>query len=82
MAFIHSETPMTFDYWLKLGIDYGFCGPAVCVTHDGIPMTEAEELEFEVGFDACVHMIRPYEDSEQKRLVEGNHAPSVWRQPT
>jgi len=79
MAFTHTDLPMTFDHWLKLGMDYGFCGPAICATHDGHPMTEAEELEFEDGYDPCIHMLRVYSDEDHKRLVEENHAPSTWR---
>jgi len=33
---------MSFDHWLRLGIELGHCGPAVCDTHDGTPMTEEE----------------------------------------
>jgi len=70
---------MTFDEWHQYGMSRGFCGPAVCSTHDGIPMTEAEEQEFEEGFDPCVHVIRPYDSKETLKSVESNHSPSVWR---
>ena len=65
--------------WINLGVEMGWCGPPVCVTHDGMPMTGEEEDEFVEGNDICVHMIRPYHDSEEKALIEEAHAPSVWR---
>jgi hypothetical protein len=68
-----------FDEWLRLGIDNGFIGPPVCHTHDGLPTTEGEDLEFEDGFDGCLHVLRLYTDTEHKAEVEANHAPSVWR---
>jgi hypothetical protein len=69
---------MDVNEWLKYGFEQGFCGPAVCETHDGLPMTEAECVEFETG-DPCIHVLRMYESAEQKAAVEENHSPSVWR---
>lgn len=69
---------MTYEEWIEAGIKAGFCGPAVCSTHDGIPTTQAEDEEFEEG-DPCVHIVRLYESPEIKAQVEENHAPSVWR---
>lgn len=70
---------MTFDEWLKLGFDAGFCGPAVCSTHDGVPTSASEDIEFENGDEPCVHVLRLYEDLEVKAAVEESHAPSQWR---
>ena len=67
-----------FDDWLALGIERGFCGPPVCSTHDGIPTSEEEDLEWE-EYDPCVHVIRPYTGPEHKAAVEENHSPSTWR---
>ncbi len=69
---------MDFEEWLRVGIENGWAGPAVCYTHDGLPTSEAEEQEFEES-DPCIHIIRLYEDEEHKKDVESNHAPSVWR---
>jgi hypothetical protein len=69
---------MTFDEWLEFGFNKGWCGPAVCETHDGLPTSEAEDEEFSEG-DPCVHIVRLYDDVETKLAVEENHAPSVWR---
>jgi hypothetical protein len=68
----------TFDEWLQEGISNGFVGPAICYTHDGLPLSEQENEEFEEG-DPCVHILRLYEDLEMKKAVEENHSPSVWR---
>lgn len=69
----------TFEEWLQEGIGLGFCGPAICYTHDGLPMTVMEDQEFEEGGDPCIHVLRLYEDEVIKQGVETNHAPSVWR---
>jgi hypothetical protein len=69
---------MTFDQWLKLGYDNGWCGPDVCETHDGLPLSEDEATEFEES-DPCIHIIRLYTDAQHKADVEENHSPSVWR---
>jgi hypothetical protein len=69
-----------FDEWLKIGMDKGWCGPAVCYTHDGLPTTLKEDEELYEG-DPCVHIIRLYEDIDDKKEVEENHSPSQWRKP-
>lgn len=71
---------MDFDEWAALGLEKGWVGPAVCYTHDGLPLTGDEEDEFDEG-DPCVHILRLYESPEMKQAVEENHAASVWRQP-
>lgn len=69
---------MDFEEWLRIGIENNWAGPAVCFTHDGLPTTQAEDEEFDNG-DPCIHVIRLYDDEKQKREVEENHSPSVWR---
>jgi hypothetical protein len=69
---------MTYDEWIALGITNGWTGPAVCYTHDGLPTTQAEDEEFEMG-DPCIHILRLYDDAEVKQAVQENHSPSVWR---
>lgn len=69
---------MNFDEWVKYGLDNNWCGPAVCYTHDGLPTSQAEDDEFEEA-DPCLHIIRLYEDEEQKKAIEENHSPSLWR---
>lgn len=68
-----------FDEWLQEGLSNGFCGPAICYPHDGLPMTEEEDAQFSEGEDPCIHIIRLYEDLDVKAGVESNHSPSVWR---
>ena len=70
---------MPFDEWLKLGYEKSWCGPVVCSTHDGVPMTSEEDAEFIEGFDPCVNVVRIYESPEQRAHVEDAHGPSVWR---
>lgn len=67
-----------FSEWLQEGIELGFVGPAICYTHDGLPLSEQEDKEFEES-DPCIHILRLYEDQETKIAVEENHSPSVWR---
>lgn len=70
---------LSFDDWMRIGIERGWCGPAVCYTHDGLPTTESDDEEWENGGDPCIHIIRLYEDEEHKKAVESNHSPSNWR---
>lgn len=70
---------MNFDEWLKLGVSNGWCGPAVCVIHDGLPTTANEDKALEMG-DPCIHVLRLYDEMATKEKVEENHAPSKWRQ--
>jgi hypothetical protein len=69
---------MNFDEWIKLGIEKGWCGPPVCYTHDGLPLSASEDEEFNDG-DPCVHIIRMYESKEIADAVVENHSPSIWR---
>lgn len=69
---------MTFDEWLKIGMDRDWVGPPICSTHDGIPMTDEEFEEFHEG-DPCISVLRLYESDEHRLAVESAHAPSVWR---
>jgi hypothetical protein len=71
-----------FDHWMEIGLQRGFVGPPVCYTHDGLPMTPTEEhLMADDPDSVCIHIIRPYESSEHKTEIEGNHAPTNFRNP-
>jgi hypothetical protein len=70
---------ITFEEWLQQGLSNGFCGPAVCYPHDGLPMSEQEDEAYDAGDDPCIHIIRLYEDLEIKKAIEENHSPSIWR---
>ena len=37
---------LDYDEWMTYGIKKGWCGPPVCYTHDGLPMSEQEDVEF------------------------------------
>jgi hypothetical protein len=68
-----------FDEWLQQGLTNGFCGPAICYPHDGLPLSEQEDNAYFAGDDPCIHIIRLYEDLETKKAVEESHSPSIWR---
>ncbi len=70
---------LKFDDWMTYGIEKGWCGPPVCYTHDGLPMSEQEYMEFDEGQDPCTHVVRMYDDIEMKKNIEDNHSPSQWR---
>lgn len=72
---------MSFEEWLREGINCGFCGPPVCDTHDGTPTSLSEDIEFDDGHDPCISVLRLYVDEEQRMAVEANHSPSDWRKP-
>ncbi|MCV7174755.1 hypothetical protein [Mycolicibacterium sphagni] len=71
--------PADFETWLRHGYEQGWCGPPVCSIHDGVPTSEAEDIDYDDGGEPCLHIIRLYEDSETKAAVEANHSPSQWR---
>lgn len=51
--------------WLQHGIERGFCSPSTCATHDGLPYTEEEQVEWEGGGDPCVHVVRLLHPGEE-----------------
>ena len=48
----------TAEEWLEAGVENGWCSPPVCQTHDGVPMSVAEEAEWENGDDPCQVVVR------------------------
>lgn len=70
---------LTFDEWMQYGLTEGWCGPAICEIHDGMPTSIDEDFAFDRGEDPCIHVIRLYEDADTKAAVEENHSASVWR---
>ena len=70
---------MNINEWLEYGYKQGFCGPAVCYSHDGLPSTEEEDTQWAEGEDPCMHIVRLYDELTSKEEVEANHSPSVWR---
>lgn len=61
---------MTFDEWLTVGREHGYCSMPACNTHDGVPQTPAELAEWDDGGDPCVHVIRLYESPQQMAEAE------------
>jgi len=50
---------MTFDEWLKYGVDNGFCSEQVCDTHEGLPIADEEiELYDDGETDLCAYVVR------------------------
>jgi hypothetical protein len=72
-------TDMDYDEWLAYGQAQGWCGPAVCSTHDGVPTSAEEDAEWEDGGDPCTHIIRMYETPEAKAAVDENYPPYAYR---
>jgi hypothetical protein len=53
---------VTFQEWLEIGMDLGYCSEPVCNTHDGLPSTPEEDEMWEDGGDPCVPAVRLYPD--------------------
>lgn len=49
-----------FETWIIKGIEHGWVSDVVCETHDGLPWTDEEMLEWEDGNDFCVPAVRVY----------------------
>lgn len=74
-----TKEQLDFKDWIKYGIDMGWCGPPVCHTHDGLPISDIEAEHMEQYEDICIHVVRLYSDDYEKTAVEADHSPSVWR---
>lgn len=70
---------MTFDEWTEYGWKQGWCGPPLCLSHDGFPMSDQELGEFDEGGDPCQHFIRLYEDETNREAIEETDSPTNWR---
>lgn len=51
-------TAWGFGDWLTYGIERGWVSDIVCDTHDGIPLTDEEEDQWEEGGDPCAPVVR------------------------
>lgn len=56
-----------FYEWLEWGINKKWVSDVVCNTHDGLPMTDEEQNEWEEGGDPCTHGIRVWIDNIDTR---------------
>lgn len=68
---------MTFDEWLEIGIANRWATPVVCTTHDGLPMSETEQDNFDYD-DICVHAIRVCQPAEWQDIYDNTPA-MKWR---
>ncbi len=50
--------PWLCRWWFSFGLRMGWISDVMCVTHNGLPYTEAEEGEFDGGGDPCVAVCR------------------------
>lgn len=53
---------MTFNDWVTMGMNYGYCSLPFCQTHDGL-LTEEEIAAFDEGDDPCILVARVYPDA-------------------
>ena len=67
------------ESWLYLGWLNGWASAPTCTDHDGVAMSEDEEIESEEYGEVCVSVVRLYESDLQKKQVERNCPPAVWR---
>ncbi len=51
--------------WLSYGMEQGFCTDVVCETHDGIPQTMEEIVQWDAGEDPCVPAVRIWRDDDE-----------------
>lgn len=42
-----------FVAWMDTGIERGWVSNPTCITHEGLPVTEIEEKEWDDGYDPC-----------------------------
>jgi hypothetical protein len=63
---------VNFEQWITTGIDNGWISRPVCSTHDGIPTTHDEDVEWEEGGDPCIYAVRLFADDEERKAVEDN----------
>lgn len=49
---------MNFDEWLEFGFGKGWVSAPYCGTHEGPPVTDEEDREFEAGGDPCIVEMR------------------------
>ena len=51
-----------YNDWLFKGVNAGWVSPVGCMIHNPVPLTEAEEAEFEAGYDPCVMVMRVWKE--------------------
>jgi len=51
-----------FNSWMKYGYEKKWISDIFCNTHEGYPMTDEEELEWENGNDPCSFHVKLNEE--------------------
>lgn len=69
----------SFDDWVAIGLDNGWCSVPLCDTHDGLPLTQEQIDLISDGDDICVHVLRLYDNRQEKIDAEADHTPSHYR---
>jgi hypothetical protein len=69
---------MTFDEWLRHGVEMKWALPVVCATHDGTPMSETELEVIDYGDDPCINIIRVCQPEEYDEIYNNTTA-MKWR---
>lgn len=59
-----ANSHMKIDEWIQYGIDHKYCSEPVCSTHEGLPVTKDEGLEWDKGYDPCVPGVRLWLEGE------------------
>jgi hypothetical protein len=49
---------MDFNEWMRFGYDKGWISDVFCNTHDGGPLTDDEQQEWDDGGDPCMFCVR------------------------
>lgn len=70
---------MTYDEWVRIGVEHQWAIPEVCYTHDGLPMTVEEQALYDVGYDPCVHIIRVCEPHQHRAIYRSLQDEFKWR---
>lgn len=71
--------PSAFDLWVKFGHRQGWAQYPTCSSHDGVPMSLQEELDWDQGNDPCLHVIRLCESLDHHADVADNTPAMKYR---
>jgi hypothetical protein len=77
MKRINAST-VSFEEWVRIGIENNYSGPPVCYTHDALPMSDAEGRQWLENPDICLLVMRVYDDDIQARQVQEGHEPTRY----
>lgn len=69
---------MTFEQWMRIGIENRWVLPPTCYSHDGVPTSEEEEQQFDQGQDPCINVMRVCEPVYWQDIYD-NTTSMQWR---